>query len=162
MGETEIDRSESGERLFQCAQMDEPVLGASAIPLEILWNHIEQYCFGERNIRMLQQYEDFPGLQFQSHSLYYVHQFAVRELGIEILISSLEREFNCPPATVKKTLRNALKPPKPRGRHNAVPDNSEANILAWIQHQAENSQPATRTDIRHYSTGKLGKPITRA
>jgi hypothetical protein len=55
VGETQVDRSGSEEHLFQCAQMDEPVLDAFAIPLEIFWNHLEQYCFGEPNIRMLQR-----------------------------------------------------------------------------------------------------------
>jgi hypothetical protein len=42
MGETEVDQRENGQRLFQCAQIDELVLGAQAIPLKILWNHLEQ------------------------------------------------------------------------------------------------------------------------
>jgi anionic cell wall polymer biosynthesis LytR-Cps2A-Psr (LCP) family protein len=50
-------------------------------------------------------------------------------------------------------MRNGLEPPKARGCHNALPDDSEAeaDILTWIQHQAEKSQPSTtyenRTDI---------------
>jgi hypothetical protein len=102
MGETEVDRSESGEPLFQCAQMDEALLGVPVTPLEILWNHFEQYCFGKRNSRKLQRYEDFPGLQCRSQQIYYVHQFALCEFGIEISIGSLEIAFGCQRSTVKK------------------------------------------------------------
>jgi hypothetical protein len=67
---------------------------------------------------------------------------------------------------VKKALRNGLEPPKPRGRHNALLDDlgAEADILAWIQHQAEKSQPSTihenRTNILHYRHSKSGKITT--
>jgi hypothetical protein len=58
--------------------------------------------------------------------MYHVHQLALRELGIEISVSGLQRAFDCPCASVKKALRNELEPPKPRGRHNALPHDSEA------------------------------------
>jgi hypothetical protein len=34
-------------------------------------------------------------------------------------------------------------------------------MLAWIQHQAEKSQPSARTNIVHYSASKFGKVIIR-
>jgi hypothetical protein len=69
--------------------------------------------------------------------------------------------FNCPRAVVKRTLKNGLKPLKERGRRNALQEDSEADILAWIQHQTEKTQPSTRTDTLHYCSGKLGKVVTR-
>jgi hypothetical protein len=59
-----------------------------------------------------------------------------------------------------------LEPPKRHGRNNTLPDDSEAevDILAWIKHQIEKSQPSTiyenRTDILYYGTSKFGKVIT--
>jgi hypothetical protein len=53
IGETDIGPSKHREHLLQRTQMDEPVLGDSAIPFEIIWNHIEQHCFNERNIQIL-------------------------------------------------------------------------------------------------------------
>jgi 2-keto-3-deoxy-L-rhamnonate aldolase RhmA len=41
IGETNVGPSQQRESLLQRIQMDEPVLGASAISLEILWNHLE-------------------------------------------------------------------------------------------------------------------------
>jgi hypothetical protein len=69
IGETDLDLSIHREFLCQRIQMDEPVLGAPAIPLEILRNHLEQYCFSEWNIRILRRCEDYPRLQFQSHHI---------------------------------------------------------------------------------------------
>jgi hypothetical protein len=64
-----------------------------------------------------------------------------------------------------------LEPPKLYGRHNAIPDDSDAeaeadaeaktDILEWIQHQAEKFQPSTRIYILHYCAYKFGKIIIR-
>jgi hypothetical protein len=87
--------------------------------------------------------------------MYYVHQFALRELDIQISIGSLKREFDCQRVTVKRSVRNGLEPPTPHGRHNAFPDDSEAeaeaeaDMLVWIQHQAEKFQPSPIYETRH-------------
>jgi hypothetical protein len=62
---------------------------------------------------------------------------------------------------VKRGLKNGLEPPKLCGRQNALADDSEADSLAWIQHQAEKAQPSTRTDILHCYVNKSGASITR-
>jgi hypothetical protein len=111
------------------------------------------------------RWEAFLRLQFRSHQIVSVHQFALRELGTEISIGSLEMAFDCPLTPVKKAMRNGPEPPKPCGRHSLIQDNSEAeteaDIIAWIQYQAEKCQPSTRADIFHYCACKFGKVITR-
>jgi hypothetical protein len=54
-GETDVGPSRHRKHLLQRTQMDKPVLGAPAIILEILGNHLEQHWFSERNIRTLQR-----------------------------------------------------------------------------------------------------------
>jgi hypothetical protein len=103
----------------------------------------------------------FLGLRFRSHQIFYVHEFAFDRLGINIPINRLGIAFNCPRAAGKRALKNRLIPPKQRGRHTALPEDSEADILAWFQHQAEKSQPSTRTYILHYCSGKFGEAVTR-
>jgi hypothetical protein len=48
------------------------------------------------------------------------------------------------------------------GGQNSVAEESEADILAWILHEAQKSQSSTRTDIANYGVKKPGKSITRA
>jgi hypothetical protein len=115
--------------------MNEAMTGDPAIPFEILRNQLEQYCFGNRSLRILQCYQEFLGLQFWSQQISYVHEFARLELCLEISIGSLERAFNCLLAAVKRSLRNGLEPPKSRDRHTALADDAETDILAWIEHQ---------------------------
>jgi hypothetical protein len=78
--------------------MDEATAGAPAIPFEILRNQLEQYCFGDRSLRILQYGQEFLGLQFRSQQISYVHKFTRLELGLKISISSLrEHSIAHPP-----------------------------------------------------------------
>jgi hypothetical protein len=53
-------------------------------------------------------------------------------------------------------LPNELAPPKQQGRHNVLPDDAEAHIIAWIARQAGKSQPITRIDNLHYCIQSFG------
>jgi hypothetical protein len=57
---------------------------------------------------------------------------------------------NCSRSAVHSALANRLNPPKSHGRHLAVDAESDANILAWIQKQAEKNAAVTRTDIKNH------------
>jgi hypothetical protein len=141
--------------------MDEARAAASTVPLEILRNQLEQYRFRDRSLRRLGRCQEFLESPFLSQQISSVHEFARLERGLEISIGSVERAFNCSPAAMEQSLRNGLEPPKPRGRPTALAGDAEAEILAWIQHPAEKSQPSTRMDIVHSSVSKFGKSITR-
>jgi hypothetical protein len=110
---------------------------------------------------MRQRCHDSPDLCFRARQIFFVHQFALNELGFEITIGSLERAFDDLRAAVKRVSRNALEPPKSCCADNSLPDDSEADILACIQHQAENSHPSPRTDISHSRFNKFDRIITR-
>jgi hypothetical protein len=86
---------------------------------------------------------------FSGIGVYHVHQFDVCELGIQTSTGSLKRAFGCQlaVASVKKALRNGLEPPKPRGGHEALLDDSEADIL-----------PSTRTE----QTASIIVPVSSA
>jgi hypothetical protein len=60
------------------------------------------------------------------------------------------RAFNCSRSTVHSALANGLSLPKSRGRHLAVGPASDADILAWIQKQAEKNAAVTRTEFKNY------------
>jgi hypothetical protein len=114
---------------------------------------------------LLQSCEDFPQLQERYHHNYYVCQFPINELDIEFSIRGLEMASDCRHSSVKKGQRNGLEPAKPRGRHHTLQNDSEADIVAWIRHQAARSQPYTiyenRTDVLHCRADKFGEAITR-
>jgi hypothetical protein len=94
------------------------------------------------------------------HQISFVDQFTLNELGLKIAICYLEGAFDCSCAVVKRSLQKGQRRPKLRSNQNALPDNSEADVLAGIQDQAENSQPPTRTDIHRYCDSKFGDAAT--
>jgi hypothetical protein len=59
------------------------------------------------------------------------------------------RAFNCSHCPARSTLANGLNPPKSGGPHLAVDAESNANILAWIQKQAEKNAKVRGTEIKN-------------
>jgi hypothetical protein len=65
-------------------------------------------------------------------------------------INQISNAFGRSPFRVKAALANGLEPPKVRGRHSAIDEGSEADILQWIEAQAQKCNPVTQTDLRHH------------
>jgi hypothetical protein len=73
----------------------------------------------------------------------------------------LKRVFDCSRQIVRRALANKLEPPKRPGRDNALLDDAEVQIIAWIIRQAEKSQPVVVTGILLFSVESFGQWITR-
>jgi hypothetical protein len=82
--------------------------------------------------------------------MFYLVNRARTERQTEISIRSLMRAFNCSHSAVESALANGLNPPTSRDRHLAVDAESDANILVWIQKQAEKNAAVAPTDIKNY------------
>jgi hypothetical protein len=136
-------------------------LAVPAIPHEELLLQLQQYCFSDRMVRMLQREPIFGELQYWSHQIYIVHDFALRNGNPELSPRQFSRAFGCSLTRVKAALDNGLNDPKLRGRHFAFDDDSEVEILDWIQRQAEKSALVTRTDLKHYCEATYSRSISR-
>jgi hypothetical protein len=62
---------------------------------------------------------------------------------------------------VQSALAHGLKPPGERGKHPALGHHCEQQMLDWIQQNAEQSAPVTKTEIKYYCPGQLKVPVTR-
>jgi hypothetical protein len=141
--------------------MEAQSLAASAIPYEQLLLSIQQYCFNKRIVRAFQYEPGFAELQFRSHQIYFIHDFAQRKGDQELSVSQLSRKFGYCPACVKTILANELEEPKLRDHHLAIDEDSEGEILEWIKAQAEKYKPIICTDLRHYCEEKYSHLISR-
>jgi hypothetical protein len=132
--------------------------GALAIPFEILAPTLEQFAFNGQIVRIMQHEQDFHDLQFRYQQISFENQFGLNQIGTELLIGQLERAFDSARKTVRRDLTNGLDAPKLRDRHNSFPEDNEAQIFTWIQHQAKKS---TGDRKRHSSlcTENFGKSI---
>jgi hypothetical protein len=110
---------------------------------------------------MLQREPIFRELQYRSHQIYFVHDFALRNGNPELSPRQLSRAFGCSLTRVKSALDNGLNDLKVRGCHFAFDDDSEVQILDWIQSQAEKLAPVTRTDLKHYCQATYSRSISR-
>jgi hypothetical protein len=76
-------------------------------------------------------------------------------------VKQLARTFDCHATRVKAALANGFEGPKSRGRHLAFDEDSEQEILSWIEERAEKFRPVTRTEILHYCEVKYSRSVTR-
>jgi hypothetical protein len=112
-------------------------------------------------VRTLQREPIFGELQYRSHQIYFVHDFALRNGNPELSPRQLSRAFGCSLTRVKAALNNGLNDPKVRDRHFAFNDNSDVQILDCIQRQAEKYAPVTRTDLKSYCEATYSRSISR-
>jgi hypothetical protein len=134
---------------------------ASAIPDEKLISNLQKYCFNELMVRTFQREPGFEELRYRSHQICFVADFARETAGQEMSVNQLAKAFECHPVRVKVALANGFEKLKSRGRHSALDDDLENEILTWIEVQAEKSRLVTRTDTRHYFKTKYSRPVTR-
>jgi hypothetical protein len=71
------------------------------------------------------------------------------------------RTYDCHAIRVKAALANGFEESKSHGRHFVFDDDSEEEILSWIEERAEKSRPMTRTDILHYCEVKYSRSVKR-
>jgi hypothetical protein len=88
-------------------------------------------------MRIHQREPGFEELNYRSHQIYFVNEFAQRNNGHALLLCQLSRAFECDAARVNAALKSGFDDPQGRGRHSALDDASEIEILEWIQKQAE-------------------------
>ena len=141
--------------------MSEETAAAPAIPLEILMPRIEQYCLNPRATRLLEHDDEFRGLQFRCHQIYYFHHFATTQLKIPISTRAMRRAFDCSHDRITQALAHGLEPPQTRGRHLALDDEIERGILLWIQENAAKSKAVTAAEIREHISVRHQLSVTR-
>jgi hypothetical protein len=112
-------------------------------------------------VRALQREPGFAELEFRAHQICFVQNFSEREVNHTLSTNQLSKEFGCSPSRVKVALVNELDPPKVRGRHPAIDEGSEAEILEWIEAQAEKCNPSTRTDLHQHWQEKYSVAMSR-
>jgi hypothetical protein len=109
--------------------MESSTAAAPAISLERFLPNLQEYCFNERTVWIFQREPGFEELSYGSHQIYFVNEFGQRNDGHALSRRQLSRTFECDGPKVKATLNNGLDDPQGRGRHSALHDASEIEIL---------------------------------
>jgi hypothetical protein len=90
-----------------------------------------------------------------------VKDFAESRFNIPISINALARAFDYPRCPVKSALAHRLDEPGHRGKHIALGDDRERNILDWVRQNAEQETPVTNGEIMDYCTTHIEIQVTR-
>jgi hypothetical protein len=81
--------------------MESSTAAAPAISLERILPNLQEYCFSERTVGILQRERGFEELSHILHRIYFVNEFAQRNDGHALSLRQLSREFECDAARVK-------------------------------------------------------------
>jgi hypothetical protein len=134
---------------------------ARAIPHGELLPILQRYCLSERLARQFPREPGFDDLRYRWHQICFVAHFARETTGLELSVSQLARAFGCHPTRVDVALANEFEEPKHRARHMAFDDDSEGEILTWIEAEAEKSRPVGGTELRHYCEAKYSRSVNK-
>jgi hypothetical protein len=85
----------------------------------------------------------------------------VSQLQIPVSISALAADFGCSRDRVKKALLHGLEPPETRGRHLALSDKVEQELVNWIEANAAKSRAVTPRDLKEHLTTQYSLFATR-
>jgi hypothetical protein len=87
--------------------------------------------------------------------------FCSAEWQSKVISQSTLEAFGYRPVCVKAVLANRLEEPKARCRYLAVDEDSEEEILEWIEIQAKKCKLVTCTDIKNYCEVKYSRSVSR-
>jgi hypothetical protein len=105
----------------------------------------------------------FQQIQFQCQQRAYVCDIAEREhqIPISVSINALAIAFNSLRSFVQSALAHGLEPRGERGKQTTLHHYREQQILDWIQQNAEQITPVSKTEIKDHCRFQLKVPITR-
>jgi hypothetical protein len=90
-----------------------------------------------------------------------VKDIAESRENIPVSINALTRAFGCPRSRVQAVLARGLNEPGQRGKHLALDQDREQQILDWIQQNAGEDTAITRGEIMDYCTSQFKITSTR-
>jgi hypothetical protein len=140
--------------------MESSTPAAAAIRSGEILSTLAQYFLTERMARALQREPGFVELEFRAHQTCFVQKFSEREANHTLSTNQLSNAFGYSLFCVNAALANRLDQPKVRERHPGIDEDSKAEILEWIEMQAEKWNQATRTDVRQHYQAKYSAAIS--
>jgi hypothetical protein len=102
---------------------------APAFPLDIIWRRLELICFSGQVRIFLQGDVNFRQLEFLYDHIAFVKDIAESRYSIPVSINALTRAFACSRYRVQAALAHGLDQPGQRGKHIALDQEREQQIL---------------------------------
>jgi hypothetical protein len=135
--------------------MSQARAAAPAPPLEIVLPRLAESCIPRILCNILRKDATFQKIEFRCQQFADVRDIAESQHNIPLSVNTVTREFECPPGHVKSALEHELDPLGHRGKHTALEQDREQQILEWIKQNAEGNTPVTRKEIKDSGTGQF-------
>ena len=114
----------------------------------------------ERDIRYLFTKTNFLTLQCRNHQLHFFNDFYFETYNKRCTTNELALVFDMNPKTVRKNLKNLPQEIKEPGRHRALGDEIEQNIIHEIESRFQNNKPMTQKSIIDYIQNNFNISVT--
>ena len=132
-----------------------------ALPLSEIEAKLEMLDISPRFIRALIRDPEFQSKLYKNHQLCYLHEFTLKLCGPYLSYKQLSEIFGMNPKTVSRSLRNGPQDPKPLGRHQALENNIEEQIVTQIINKANMDEAMTYKQVLLYAKELFKKDLTR-
>ena len=132
-----------------------------ALPLSEIEAKLEMLDISPRFIRALIRDPEFQSKLYKNHQLCYLHEFTLKLNGPYLSYKQLSEIFGMNPKTVSRSLRNGPQDPKPLGRHQALENNIEEQIVTQIINKANMGEAMTYKQVLLYAKELSKKDLTR-
>jgi hypothetical protein len=136
--------------------------------LRRLHDHSKSFCYTSPDFRSpdlfatpLPKDAIFEKRKFPYQQTTYVCDIEELQHNLPVSINALAKPFERPRSRVKSALGHGMNSPGHRGKHTALEQDHEQQILDWIKQNAEDSTPVTRKEIKDYRTSQFQVPMTR-
>ena len=118
-----------------------------ALPIEVIRAGLLQLGIDTRDIRAVLTHTEFSDIPFRSHQLCFIQRYASDVLHRTLSTQQLAVLFQMNPSTVRRTLLRGPQRPGPLGRHMAIADDHEADLVAHILEAFRAGKTMTRKEL---------------
>jgi hypothetical protein len=130
--------------------MPQETAAAIALPLDILFSRLSEFCIPRTLCQILRKDASLQEIEFRCEQIACVRNIAEEERHMPILINALARtEYSSVHEVVQSTFVHGLESPGEQGKHTALDRTREQQMLDWIQQNAAQSTPVSKTEIKH-------------
>jgi hypothetical protein len=134
---------------------------ANAIPIKEICRGLLELSFAPVSVRALKRNDEFCRILYKQNQVCFVNDYCRNMINRPISVNELAIVFSANPRTVRKYLLNGPQEPSTPGRHKALSEEAENQILQKLKDQYESNSAFTRNQLMGYVSENFDKSISR-
>ena len=127
---------------------------------EELEENLKKIGMSERDIRYLFEKTDFSNLLYRNHQLHFLNDFYIKNYNKHLTSNQLALVFDMNPRTVRKNLATGPQDPKEPGRHKALSEDIENQIIEEVVRRYQDGNSITQAQLLEYVKTNFNASLT--